>query len=102
MTDKAPWPPRIWFSAEVYRNRMWVLGGWSNNPSKNFNDVWYSQDGRTWTELKTDTVWAPRHEHSGYVFQDKLWIAGGNTSPLVNDVWQLDVPEGYWTNDRDP
>jgi len=27
VTEKAPWHPRIWFSAVVYRDRMWVLGG---------------------------------------------------------------------------
>jgi hypothetical protein len=93
-TASAPWPPRIWFSAEVYRGRMWVLGGWSNNPSRNWNDVWHSRDGREWTELKTLDVWAPRHEHSTYVFQDKLWVVGGHAAPLTNDVWRLELPEG--------
>ena len=74
---------------------MWVLGGWSNNPSKNWNDVWYSSDGTTWKELKTSTIWSERHEQSYYVFQDKLWIAGGNAWPLVNDVWVLDVPAAW-------
>ena len=32
VTDRAPWNPRIWFSAVVHRDRMWVMGGWSNNP----------------------------------------------------------------------
>ena len=32
VTDHAPWNPRIWFSAVVHRDRMWVLGGWSNHP----------------------------------------------------------------------
>src|SRR5205823_1368848 len=35
VTREAPWAPRIWFSSVVYRDRIWVLGGWSNNPSKN-------------------------------------------------------------------
>jgi hypothetical protein len=94
--EKAPWPPRIWFSGAVYRNRMWVLGGWTDKPSKNWNDVWFSRDGKNWTELKTMTVWPPRHEHSTYVFQDKLWVAGGMTPPLNNDVWQLSIPENWF------
>lgn len=88
--DQAPWAPRIWFSAEVYKNRMWLLGGWSDKPSRNYNDVWCSEDGATWQELPAKTVWSKRHEQSAYVFQDKLWIVGGNAWPLVNDVWQLD------------
>lgn len=94
-TREAPWAPRMWLSADVYRDRMWVLGGWSNKPSKNWNDVWHSADGKTWTELKTETIWAPRHEHSAYIFQDKLWITAGNTPPLVNDVWQLHLPADW-------
>lgn len=94
-TKQAPWSPRMWFSADVYRDRMWVLGGWSNKPSKNWNDVWYSANGKAWTELKTETIWAPRHEQSAYVFQDKLWITAGNTPPLVNDVWQLHLPPDW-------
>lgn len=95
VTDHAPWPDRIWFSNTVYRDRIWVAGGWSDKPSVNWNDVWYTSDGKTWKELKTETVWSKRHEQSFYVFGDKLWIAGGNEWPLMNDVWSIDVPESW-------
>ena len=86
---------RAHLSAEVYRGNIWVLGGWSNGPSKNWNDVWYSPDGKNWKELKTKTIWGIRHEHSAYVFQDKLWVVGGHAAPLTNDVWQLDLPKDW-------
>jgi N-acetylneuraminic acid mutarotase len=92
VSEHAPWPPRIWFSAVVYRNRIWVLGGWSNEPSRNWNDVWHTADGKNWEQLKTKTIWSPRHEHSAYVFRDRLWMVGGNAWPLVNDVWYLELP----------
>jgi len=95
VTEHAPWSPRIWFSFDTYRDRMWILGGWSNNPSRNWNDVWHSRDGKNWTELKTDTVWEQRHEQSAYVFDDRLWIVGGNAWPLKNDVWQLALPANW-------
>ena len=91
--QKAPWAPRIWFSAVVYKDHMWLLGGWSNDPSKNWNDVWYSADGKDWKQLVAENLWSPRHEHSAYVFQDKIWVAGGNSWPCTNDVWQITVPE---------
>lgn len=96
VTDHAPWPPRIWFSSVVYRDRMWLLGGWSNLPSKNWNDVWTSTDGKQWTPLLTKEVWSPRHEQSAYVHQDKLWLVAGNPWPTTNDVWRLDVPPGWF------
>jgi hypothetical protein len=50
-TECAPWEPRLWFSAAVYRGRMWVLGGWSKEKD-NFGDVWHSADGKTGSDSK--------------------------------------------------
>lgn len=95
-TDTAGWNPRLWFSSVVYRDRMWVLGGWSNHPSKNWGDVWYSKDGKDWSQLKSDVVWKERHEHSAYVWRDKIWVAGGHAQPLSNEVWSLEVPPEFF------
>ena len=91
----APWAPRLWFSAAVYRDRMWVVGGWHNNPSTNLGDVWFSRDGKHWKQLESKVAWKARHEHSTFVFQDKLWVAGGHARPLTNDVWSLHLPEDF-------
>lgn len=91
-TDAAPWSPRIWFTAAEYRDKMWILGGWSNNPSRNWPDVWHSTDGKTWTEFKSAGSWKERHEHSTYIFQDKLWVVGGHAQPLSNEAWSLSLP----------
>lgn len=99
LTAAAPWHARLWFSAVTYRDRMWVLGGWSNEPSQNWGDVWYSRDGQSWKELRSETKWKARHEHSAYVFQDKLWIAGGHAQPLSNEVWSLAVPRDWLRDD---
>ncbi len=93
-TDAAPWAPRIWFSATVYRNRIWILGGWAKD-TDNFGDVWHSADGRNWERLETQTGWKARHEHSAFVFRDKLWVAGGHARPLSNEVWSLYVPPDW-------
>jgi hypothetical protein len=99
VTKEAGWSPRIWFSAVVYRDRMWVLGGWSNNPSKNWGDVWHSRDGKQWTALQSRVCWKARHEHSAYVFQDKIWVAGGHAQPLSSEVWSLELPKGWGKNE---
>lgn len=95
VTAAAPWHERLWFSAAVYRDHLWVLGGWSNNPTKNWQDVWYSRDGREWQQLKSSVVWKERHEHSAYVFQDKIWIAAGHAQPLSSEVWSLELPKRW-------
>lgn len=90
-TENAPWAPRLWFSAAVYRGRMWVIGGWSKEKD-NFGDVWHSADGRSWQRLETKTIWKARHEHSVLVLQDKLWVIGGHARPLSSEVWSLHLP----------
>lgn len=95
LTEHAPWSPRLWFSAVVYREHLWVLGGWSNHPSKNWGDVWYSKDGKEWRQLKSNVSWKERHEHSAFVFQDKLWLAGGHAQPLSSEVWTLELPRDF-------
>ncbi len=92
-TDEAPWPGRVWTSAVVYANRLWLLGGFRAEPTwNNFDDAWYSADGASWRRLETEDAWSPRHEFSAYVFQDKLWVVAGNSWPLQNDAWSLDIP----------
>ncbi|MCO6457557.1 MAG: hypothetical protein J5I93_19830 [Pirellulaceae bacterium] len=95
VTANAPWHARLWFSAVVYRDHLWVLGGWSNNPSRNWGDVWYSKDGQRWHQLQSERIWKARHEHSAFVFQDKIWVAGGHAQPLSSEVWSLELPRDW-------
>lgn len=100
VSDATPWHERIWFSSVVYRDRIWVVGGWSNSPYKNWSDVWYTKDGKEWEQLKSDVCWKERHELSAFVFRDKIWVAGGMTPPLVNDVWSLEIPRNWFSDER--
>lgn len=99
VSQSAPWHHRIWHSAVVYRDHIWMMGGWSNPPYKNWDDVWYSKDGKQWKQLKSDVSWKERHELSAFVFNDKIWITGGLMPPLANDVWSLYVPEDFFKNE---
>ncbi len=99
VTRSAAWHPRLWFSSVVYRDRLWVLGGWSNNPSTNWGDVWYSRDGKHWRQLTSNIIWKERHEHSAFVFQDKIWVAGGHARPLSSEVWSIEIPNGWFQDD---
>jgi len=94
VTDNAGWDPRIWFDAAVYRDRLWVMGGWSKEHG-NFGDVWVSKNGADWPERKSDTIWSPPHEPFGVVFNDSLMMIGGHANPLTSEVWQLKLPAGW-------
>ncbi len=93
VVEHAPWAPRKWVVGEVYRDRMFIIGGYDNRNEANFGDVWWSTDGVQWHELPTPEGYKGRHEVSPYVFRDSLWIVAGNTWPVVNDVWRVTIPE---------
>lgn len=102
VTKSASWLPRIWFSSVVYRDRIWVLGGWSDE-HKNFADVWNSKDGIDWKELKTELQWSKRHELSAFVLNGKIWVAAGAAGEdyaLNSEVWSLFIPP-KWFNQNE-
>jgi hypothetical protein len=84
-TDSAPWHPRQYHDVAVFDDRLWVMEGYHANGG-NRNDVWYSEDGKNWTEVPK-TPWAPRHAASVFVHQNALWMVAGNN--MTSDVWKL-------------
>jgi len=80
----------------VYRDQMWIVGG---DPLQGHyqNDVWNSEDGRTWNHVNPGrpVPWRPRVLHHTFVLNDKIWILGGQTLPqfapadeiFYHDVW---------------
>ncbi len=104
VTLEAPFAPRDGAGALVFKDRMWLLGGWNPRDKENFpkvctNDVWKSTDGLHWKLVKPNTFglsefnpqsdWEGRHT-AGYVVHDnKMWIVGGDPiqGHYQNDVW---------------
>ncbi len=93
--DRAPWAPRMWTVAAVYRGCLWLIGGYDNRNARNLGDVWYTRDGVHWRRLRTRHVFGPRHEVSPFVFRDSLWVVAGNQWPVQNDVWRLTLPADW-------
>ncbi|MCE9560155.1 MAG: hypothetical protein K8R88_14550, partial [Armatimonadetes bacterium] len=100
----AAFAPRDGAGALVFKKKMWLLGGWSPKDTVNFpkicnNEVWSSEDGRTWNLEKPNTFtlkgynqetdWEGRHTAGYAVFKDRMWIVGGdvNQKHYHNDVW---------------
>lgn len=80
-----PWRARQYHEVAVHDDCLWVLEGYGDH-GQNLQDVWYSPDGITWTEVP-DTPWAPRHAASVFVFRGALWVVTGNN--MISDVWRL-------------
>ncbi len=104
VTMKAAYAPRDGAGALVFKDRMWLLGGWHPGDKTHFpmicnNEVWSSTDGALWTLEKPNTFldkkfdptsdWEGRHTAGYVVYKDKMWIVGGdaNQHHYQNDVW---------------
>lgn len=86
VTHQAPWVAREFQEVIVYNNAMWVIGGFDGNIG-NRKDVWYTEDGVTWHELK-NTPWPERHACSVFNHDQSLWVVAGN---MWNDSWRLNT-----------
>src|ERR1051325_10085983 len=94
ITENAAFAPRDGAGALVFKDRMWLLGGWNPEDKVYFpnicnSEVWSSADGRDWKLELKQAPWEGRHCAGYVVHQDKLWIIGGdaNRGHYQNDVW---------------
>lgn len=81
---------RTWHRVVAYNagsgEKMYLIGG---NGQTALNDVWWSTDGRTWSQVTATTPFTPgRGLHSAVVFNGRIFVIGGlNGSTDYNDVW---------------
>ena len=79
----------------VHDDKLWLIGGWDGG---NKNDVWWSRDGVTWTEVKhTGTRFSARSNHQVVVYDGKLWLIGGWDGALKDDVWRSQDGGKNWS-----
>lgn len=75
---QVPWSPRDSSGELVFKDRMWLLGGWpdrSDIPS--LRDVWNSSDGRHWTLVTAEAPWFHGDLPMTLAFKNRMWIMGG-------------------------
>ena len=48
VTDKAGWQPRDSQGEVVFKDQLWIFGGWFDSFEAPPRDVWSSADGKTW------------------------------------------------------
>ena len=79
------WSNRDGHAALVYRDRLWVIGGWSAGP---LGDVWSSGDGLSWRIATPQASWPARRASAAAVFAGRLWLLGGSLGvEVLRDVW---------------
>ncbi len=89
VTPAAGFSPRMWPTAVAHKDRLYVVGGFSNKDATNLDDIWSTADGSTWEKVDTQTTLPARHWPSVWSYGDDIIIAAGNGWPLRHDVWRL-------------
>ena len=94
VTKKAAFAGRDGAGALVFKDKMWLLGGWNPSDKVHFpricnSEVWSSVDGATWTLVTKQAPWEGRHTAGYAVHNGRMWIVGGdcNQHHYQNDVW---------------
>lgn len=104
VTAQARFAPRDGAGSLVFKNQMWLLGGWNPRDKNNFpricnNEVWKSVDGLLWESIKTNSFvhadfdavkdWEGRHTAGYVIYKNKMWILGGDPiqGHYQSDVW---------------
>ncbi len=91
INSDSPWDKRGYFTALIFKDKIWILPGEKNDNPEYANDIWYSSDGSNWVQAISSAPFAPRDAYSAVVFNDKMWVFGGcysdNSFKKYNDVW---------------
>ena len=94
VTKKAAFAGRDGAGAMVFKNKMWLLGGWNPRDKVHFpricnSEVWSSTDGAAWTLVNAKAPWEGRHTAGYAVHNGRMWIVGGdaNQGHYQTDVW---------------
>src|ERR1022692_2984047 len=93
VTDNAGWTPRDSQGELVYRDQLWIFGGWFQSFEAPPRDVWSSADGKTWKQVTKEAPWKHSDLPMTLVHNDKMWIMGGwyngrlKGHSASNEVW---------------
>jgi hypothetical protein len=79
VTSQAAFPARYNHQGVVFKNKMYLIGGYK---IKNFGilaDIWSSTDGKDWKKVRQES--GPKlpacHQHQVVVFENKMYLFGG-------------------------
>jgi hypothetical protein len=94
VAEKTVWSPRNPSITIVFKDKIWMMGGGVIDGEKNENpnsykELWASEDGIGWTQIKTNST--RKWRGNPVVFDNKLWLAGANRGGTFESaVWFSD------------
>jgi hypothetical protein len=90
VNPEADWQARDSQGEFIFRDHMWILGGWFTPQTPNPRDVWRSPDGINWACTIEQAPWEHSDLSVALVYKDRMWFMGGRKLPGAensNKVW---------------
>ena len=97
VTENAAWKHSDLPMTLVFKNKMWLMGGWFNGRLPDLSarkEVWWWTDGAKWEQATPHAGWSPRIAAAVVEFKGRMWIIGGtedyyfgDEKSIKNDVW---------------
>jgi len=69
----APWQARDSQAEWVFKDQLWIGGGWFQSHEAPPRDVWASADGKTWKLVEKAAPWLHSDLPMNLTFADKMW-----------------------------
>src|SRR5437868_2699193 len=92
VTDRAGWRARDSSGEVVYKDRLWLLGGWFDSFSPPPRRLELA-DGKVWSLVTPEAPWKRNDLPMTVVFNDRMWLLGGWYNDRLpghgasNEVW---------------
>jgi hypothetical protein len=89
----ANWQARDSQGEVVYKDQLWILGGWFNSYVAPPRDVWNSDNGKDWKLINRSAPWIHSDLAMSVVFKNKMWMMGGwyngrlEGHSASNEIW---------------
>jgi hypothetical protein len=90
------WEGRHMAGWAVFDDRLWIIGGDSNQCHYQPN-AWSSSDGLHWTQVTYRLPWGARVLFYTLVFDNKIWVMGGQTL-VLSDCAGYPQPETFYND----
>ena len=77
LEGRAAWQARDSQAEWVFRDQLWIGGGWFQSYEEPPRDLWASGDGREWKLIEKNAPWQHSDLPMNITFKDRMWIMGG-------------------------
>ncbi len=75
LESTAPWQARDSQAEWVFKDQLWIGGGWFQSFAEPPRDVWASGDGKEWKMIEKNAPWLHSDLPMNIAFADKMWIS---------------------------